>query len=1116
MRKLEERVVLDAAVGVIADDVVAQENSIKAGGLEANNNQGTQVDEGATRPITSAELEFSSDRPAQNIVYTITDLPDHGQVLLDGSATNSFTQADINNGLVTYEHDGGEGTGDDGFSFDVKDDLTGEASGQFTIFVNPINDENPDVDLNGSNSGRGFIANFAEDSDPIAIVNAGQVDITDPDSDATSLQSLSIRLTNNLNGQEEFLQVDVGNTGIEANLSYSNGEALLTLSNEASIEAYEAVLNTLEYGNTANNIDTTGRVLEVTALDGVNTSDISTILINLSASNDAPAWSHPDSQAAVEETPTLISGITVADPDANGGELDVVLSVSNGTLSIPADSGLSVLEDNNTAQLHLRGTADQLNTALAELRYTGGQDFNGVDTLNLSVNDLGNTGGPALTATSSMEIDLSVPEVSAVNDAPVISAPSAITINEDNSVTFTDITISDVDAGDDVVRVQLSVPVGSLSLPSIQGLNLIQGDNGAGPTLEFEGTLNDINAALNGLVYTPPANFAGSAPINISVNDQSQLNPGALTDDHQIAVTVAPQNDAPAWTNPASQVAVEETPTLLNGISLADIDAADGVLDVTLTVSHGTLNLPQGSLSLLENNDSASIHLQGDLASINQALTELRYTGGQDFNELDELQLVVNDLGNTGGGDLVANSSMVIDLSNASVSAVNDAPVISAPTQVQINEDASVTFTDISISDVDAGDDLVQVTLSTVDGTLSLPQTDGLNFSQGNGNNNPTLVFEGTVEDVNAALDGLVFTPAVDFNGEAAINLNVDDQSQLNPGAMNDSHTITVNIAPQNDAPELVTNDTLTIVDPSSAVTITSDLLSSSDVDHADTEVQFTITALPENGELLLDGQPLAEGDMFTQADIDAGLLTYVPLNNGALADGFEFQLSDPDTVGAQAASGTPFQIVYAAPGKALGGVSTPENYTAAEDLFAYPPYEPVQSQPLVASEFGQGDNGLDMSRPDYFENAVNGINGLEASLENSALAASGINGANASGGMTDAYGSGESILRSCSEVAGLGGCNLAASDSVESRLSNTQPELLGRYLDDGLLTTSTAAPGTQQGIVEPELLTAAAECNHLNEAPQTFAGDYQQQQAESCPVEDQASNAAAEASAGA
>ncbi len=58
----------------------------------------------------------------------------------------------------------------------------------------------------------------------------------------------------------------------------------------------------------------------------------------------------------------------------------------------------------------------------------------------------------------------------------------------------------------------------------------------------------------------------------------------------------------------------------------------------------------------------------------------------------------------------------------------------------------------------------------------------GLSFTSGDGSNDASMVFTGTVEDINDAISGLKFTPTTSFTGVASINFVVDDQGNSGSG----------------------------------------------------------------------------------------------------------------------------------------------------------------------------------------------------------------------------------------------------------------------------------------------------------------------------------------------
>ncbi|MCT7955508.1 SBBP repeat-containing protein [Laspinema palackyanum] len=106
------------------------------------NNNGVTLDEGGTVSISTTQLQVS-DTDGDAIVYTLTALPGNGSLKLNEmvlSVGNTFTQADIDAGLVSYTHDDSDPSGDR-FQFTATDG-NGGAIGltNFAITVNPVND----------------------------------------------------------------------------------------------------------------------------------------------------------------------------------------------------------------------------------------------------------------------------------------------------------------------------------------------------------------------------------------------------------------------------------------------------------------------------------------------------------------------------------------------------------------------------------------------------------------------------------------------------------------------------------------------------------------------------------------------------------------------------------------------------------------------------------------------------------------------------------------------------------------------------------------------------------------------------------------------------------------
>src|SRR5262249_39694555 len=154
----------------------------------------------------------------------------------------------------------------------------------------------------------------------------------------------------------------------------------------------------------------------------------------------------------------------------------------------------------------------------------------------------------------------------------------------------------------------------------------------------------------------------------------------------------------------------------------------------------------------------------------------LTYSPAANYNGPDTLTITTNDQGNTGSGGALSDTDTVA----ITVAAVNDAPVNSVPAAQSTNEDTPLVFSNaggnaLSISDVDAGNGTMQVTLSVANGTLNLSATSGLAFTAG-ANGSSTITVTGTTPNVNAALDGLTYTPAANYNGADTLSITTNDQ----------------------------------------------------------------------------------------------------------------------------------------------------------------------------------------------------------------------------------------------------------------------------------------------------------------------------------------------------
>src|SRR5262249_6730102 len=114
-------------------------------------NAGLIVNGCASRTIGNTKLLVSDpDNTASQLTYSLTVVPTDGTLAKNSTTlavNDTFSQADINNSLISYTHDGGETTSDS-FTFTVSDGSGGTLSATtFNITVTPVNDT-PTISVN--------------------------------------------------------------------------------------------------------------------------------------------------------------------------------------------------------------------------------------------------------------------------------------------------------------------------------------------------------------------------------------------------------------------------------------------------------------------------------------------------------------------------------------------------------------------------------------------------------------------------------------------------------------------------------------------------------------------------------------------------------------------------------------------------------------------------------------------------------------------------------------------------------------------------------------------------------------------------------------------------------
>ena len=102
----------------------------------------------------------------------------------------------------------------------------------------------------------------------------------------------------------------------------------------------------------------------------------------------------------------------------------------------------------------------------------------------------------------------------------------------------------------------------------------------------------------------------------------------------------------------------------------------------------------------------------------------------------------------------------------------------------------------VAIALVPDGSNRLQMTLAVEHGTISLGTAQGLTFMSGDGSDDATMTFQGTMADINAALEGLRYTPSNDFVGSDTLRITTNDLGNRGHGGPQITvNTVNINVA---------------------------------------------------------------------------------------------------------------------------------------------------------------------------------------------------------------------------------------------------------------------------------------------------------------------------------
>ncbi|MFA6064129.1 MAG: hypothetical protein WC736_16185, partial [Gallionella sp.] len=311
------------------------------------------------------------------------------------------------------------------------------------------------------------------------------------------------------------LAVTLGDSGLTSGVLNGSSGTLVLTGTFAQLDAFlkGQTTGTLTYTNN-NPAPVASEALSLIASDTVDsTTAATTTIISIAPVNNAPVNTVPGAQAVVANAAT-IAGISIADVDAAGANVQTALSVDVGTLTVVLSGAATISAGaNGSSALTLLGTVTDINNTLA-----AGIAYAGVGgTLSVVTNDLGNSGGaPNITAPSTVAL---------VSTAAVASVDAVAGSFKAGGVIDIVVTYS----GPVTVNTAGGTPTVEFSMDNAGPLNAVYNAGASTTTaLHFLYTVQAAQTDVNGISITPGSivlnggtivNAVGGAPVAVVLNN---------------------------------------------------------------------------------------------------------------------------------------------------------------------------------------------------------------------------------------------------------------------------------------------------------------------------------------------------------------------------------------------------------------------------------------------------------------------------------------------------------------------------------------------------------------------------------------------------------------------
>ena len=320
-----------------------------------------------------------------------------------------------------------------------------------------------------------------------------------------------------------------------------------------------------------------------------------------------------------------------------------------------------------------------------------------------------------------------------------------------------------------------------------------------------------------------------------------------------ITVNINAENDAPTISGDQAVAATEGGSVVLTTADFVGADIDDALTDLTYSVS----SLSNGTVQVGGLDVTSFTHTQlvnGDVSFVHDGSQTT--TGGFDVSVEDD--------------DSASSSAITV---TATISAENDAPVLSGDLAIAVNEGGSVVLTTSDVNGTDVDDVAADLTFTVTNEVNGVVQVNGVNASSF------------TQADLEAGNVTFLHNGSETVSGSFDVALADDDNASAGAAV-----TVTATVTPQNDAPT-ISGDQAIVVNEGQSVFLTTADFVGADVD--DTTAAFTYTVSAQtNGTVQVLG---ANATSFTHAQLVNGDVTFLHDGTDAPTASFDVSVADDD-----------------------------------------------------------------------------------------------------------------------------------------------------------------------------------------------------------------------------